>query len=101
MAVTPFRAKAEERAAKIKKDEDSSPEPSAKRPCNTHEKQLAKLPKGDLETVKDMVEPNYGWWIGFIEKAKYSCFFSMFFSNLISFKLGPAELCGFFPQQQQ
>ncbi|CAK9002075.1 Uncharacterized protein SCF082_LOCUS7183 [Durusdinium trenchii] len=50
MAVTPFRAKAEERAAKIKKDEDSSPEPSAKRPCNTHEKQLAKLPKGDLET---------------------------------------------------
>ncbi|CAK9073143.1 unnamed protein product, partial [Durusdinium trenchii] len=53
MAVTPFRAKAEERA-KLKANESESPEPPSKRVCNTYEKQLAKLPKGDLQTVKDM-----------------------------------------------
>lgn len=69
MAVTPFRAKAEERA-KLKANESESPEPPSKRVCNTYEKQLAKLPKGDLQTVKDMGSGTVtakrtllsGWW---------------------------------------
>lgn len=53
MAVTPFRMKAEERA-KLKKEEQDHCEPPTKRACTTYEKQLSKLPHGDLQTVKDI-----------------------------------------------
>ena len=52
MAVTPFKAKAEERAKLCKKDEES-PDRPAKRMCNAYEKQIAKMPTGDLTTAKE------------------------------------------------
>ena len=49
MAVTPFKAKAEERAKLCQKDEES-PDRPAKRMCSAYEKQIAKMPIGDLTT---------------------------------------------------
>ena len=51
MTAAPFRAKAEERAKLLKKDEDESERP-AKRMCSQYEKQMAKM-SGDLQVVKD------------------------------------------------
>ena len=54
MAVTPFKAKAEERAKLAKKDDEKeSPDRPGKRACNTYEKQLSKMPAGDLTTAKE------------------------------------------------
>ena len=49
MSITPFKQKVEERAQAVKKVE----EPPAKRQCAGYEKQLQKLPGGDLSLVKD------------------------------------------------
>lgn len=54
MTVTPFKAKAEERAKLTKKDEEKEDvERPAKRMCSQYEKQMAKMSGGDLQTVKD------------------------------------------------
>lgn len=55
MTATPFKAKAEERARLKKEEADGdSPEPPSKRVCNTYEKQITKMPDGDLQTVKEI-----------------------------------------------
>ncbi len=58
MALTPFKAKAEERIRLLCKDakpeaDTKVEEPAAKRLCSVYEKQLAKLPAGDQGLVKD------------------------------------------------
>ncbi|CAK9083772.1 unnamed protein product, partial [Durusdinium trenchii] len=48
---------AEERARLKKEEADGdSPEPPSKRVCNTYEKQITKMPDGDLQTVKDLLD---------------------------------------------
>ncbi|CAK9005673.1 unnamed protein product [Durusdinium trenchii] len=55
MTVTPFKAKAEERAKLTKKDEEKEDvERPAKRMCSQYEKQMAKMSGGDLQT--DLLE---------------------------------------------
>lgn len=53
----PFKTKAEERAKLFLaiKDGKDAGEPAPKRACIVYEKQLSKMPAGDLDTVK---EPN-------------------------------------------
>ena len=57
MALTPFKAKAEERLRLCKDGkpevDSKAEEPAAKRLCTVYEKQLAKLPAGDQGLVKD------------------------------------------------
>ena len=51
----PFRAKVEERSRMLKdqKDSGTAEEPPSKKACSAFEKQMSKLPAGDLELVKD------------------------------------------------
>lgn len=49
---TPFKQKVEERVLAMKKDEDDV-QPPVKRQCSNYEKQMQKLPPGDLSLVKE------------------------------------------------
>lgn len=52
---TPFKQKVEERQEAVKAKPEG--EPPAKKPCNPYEKQMQKLPAGDLTLVKEL----YPW----------------------------------------
>ena len=55
--ITPWKQKADERASlvKAKLEKQESPEPPPKKGCTVYEKQMSKLPEGDLQLVKDLV----------------------------------------------
>ena len=54
MALTPFRAKVEERASNAAAAAAGLEEAPAKRPCTHLEQKINKLPPGDMSLVKDI-----------------------------------------------